>query len=249
MDFKIFIGVFITIFMAEFLDKTQLAVMAASASTKSPVSIFAGASAALVVSTLLAVLVGSVLQRFIPQQVVNGGAGVIFIIIGIFLIVNVFHTKAEATVKSAPSPTGLSGKIILQTAMIFEKNSLEKYRKMAEQAESSHLKALFNHLALEEQEHLKNIEKYTIEKKHSDWDVTDETVKEVPGLVLSTEDDMIINDAIEHEQHTFNFYSSLAQKALVPEIRDAFMHLAEEEKSHIAHLEEFRKDGKFYTHT
>ncbi len=247
MDFKIFLGAFITIFMAEFLDKTQLAVMAASASTKSPVSIFAGAASALVLSTILAVIFGSVIQKFIPQQYVNGSAGVIFIIIGVFLIVNIFHTKAEAKVESLPSKIGLSGKMIFNTAMAFEKNSLEKYQILAKQAESSHLKALFNHIAIEEQEHFNNIEKYVHENKHSYWDKTYDKLNKIPELVLSTKDDTIVNDAIEHEKHTYNFYNFLAQKALVPEIKNAFLRLAQEEMSHIVHLEEFKKSGDFFS--
>lgn len=246
MDYKIFLGAFITIFMAEFLDKTQLAVMAASASTKSPVSIFAGAASALVLSTILAVLVGSVIQKFIPQQYVNGGAGVIFIVIGIILIVNIIPKKAVAKVEKIPASVGLTGKMIFRAASAFEKSSLEKYRKMATQAESSHLKELFNHLALEEEEHLMNVEEYAVNIQHAQWDVADETLKEVPELNLTFEDDLIVDKAIEHEQQTFSFYSLLAQKASVPEIKNTFLRLAEEERSHIAHLKEFKKDGKFH---
>ena len=246
MDLKIFMGAFITIFMAEFLDKTQLAVMAASASTKSPVSIFAGAASALVVSTILAVLVGSVIQKVIPQQYVNGGAGILFIVIGIFLIATVFPKKAEAEVEVAPAGVGLTGKMILQSAMAFEKNSLEKYRVLAGQAKSSHLKALFNHLALEEQEHLSHLEQYSQKDNKSEWDISDDTFVTVPELTLSKEDDTIITEAIEHERHTFEFYRLLAEKALVPEIKKTFQRLADEEKSHLVHLEEFKRDGKFH---
>lgn len=246
MDIKIFIGAFVTIFMAEFLDKTQLAVMAASASTKSPFSIFAGAASALVVSTALAVLVGSLLQKYIPQQYVNGGAGIFFIIIGVLLVLSVFKGEAEAKIEPEPGKIGFSAKMIFQAALEFEKNALERYQAMAEQVTSSHLKALFQHLALEEQEHLNHIEKYAFNPSLAKDELFEEKVRNIPPLEISADDDRIIDEAIKHEQQTFSFYHTLAQKALIPAIKRSFQKLAEEEKSHIAHLEEFKQDGIFH---
>ena len=56
MNWKIFGTAFVTLFLAELGDKTQLAVITMTASTESKISIFLGASAALVVVTILGVL-------------------------------------------------------------------------------------------------------------------------------------------------------------------------------------------------
>jgi putative Ca2+/H+ antiporter (TMEM165/GDT1 family) len=58
MDWKIFGTAFLTLFLAELGDKTQLAVITMTASTESKISVFLGASLALIVVTALGVLIG-----------------------------------------------------------------------------------------------------------------------------------------------------------------------------------------------
>ena len=82
MDWKLFVGTFALIFLAELGDKTQLAALASSAGSRSPWSVFAGASAALVLSTLLAVLIGATLQRLCPVHYLKGGAAILFFVLG-----------------------------------------------------------------------------------------------------------------------------------------------------------------------
>ena len=87
MDVKLFFTVFGTIFLAELGDKTQLAVMALAAENKQGMLwIFLGAALALVLSSLLGVLVGGVITRFVPVHVIHYVAGGAFIIIGILMI-------------------------------------------------------------------------------------------------------------------------------------------------------------------
>ncbi|MCS7258923.1 MAG: TMEM165/GDT1 family protein [candidate division WOR-3 bacterium] len=87
MDYKILFTAFITLFLAELADKTQLTVLALSASSKNPLLVFLGASLALIVSTLLAVLLGSALQKILPVRILHIIAGVIFIVVGGLLLV------------------------------------------------------------------------------------------------------------------------------------------------------------------
>lgn len=86
MDWKIFGSAFITLLLAELGDKTQLAVITMTASTESKLSVFIGASLALVVVTALGVLIGGVLSAWIPtewlQRIVAGA----FIVIGVLML-------------------------------------------------------------------------------------------------------------------------------------------------------------------
>ncbi len=87
MDWKVLLLSFGTIFLAELGDKTQLAVLSFASSSRSPWLVFAGASAALLVSTLLAVLVGAGIKKFVPTQITHIIAGAIFVVLGVILII------------------------------------------------------------------------------------------------------------------------------------------------------------------
>lgn len=82
MDWKIIASTFAAVFLAEMGDKTQLATMALAAGT-SRWAVFAGAAAALTVTTAIAVLVGDVVARTIPAIWVRRGAGALFVVIGV----------------------------------------------------------------------------------------------------------------------------------------------------------------------
>ena len=87
MDIKMLLVTFIMIFLAELGDKTQVATLAFSLKSKSPVSVFIGASLALVISCLLAVCLGELLARFIPFNYLKTGSGIIFIVLGIWMLI------------------------------------------------------------------------------------------------------------------------------------------------------------------
>jgi putative Ca2+/H+ antiporter (TMEM165/GDT1 family) len=86
MDFKVMFTIFATIFLAELGDKTQLATLAFSAETKSRVSVFIGSAGALVLTSLLGVLLGAAISRLIPPNFLKMGAGTLFVILGIWMI-------------------------------------------------------------------------------------------------------------------------------------------------------------------
>lgn len=90
MDWKIFGTAFVTLFLAELGDKTQLAIVTLSAKTDSKVAVFAGASLALVVVSLLAVLFGGLLTQFIPTEWLSRIAAIAFIAIGILMLFGKF---------------------------------------------------------------------------------------------------------------------------------------------------------------
>lgn len=87
MDFKLFIITFVSIFLAELGDKTQLATVGFASAGKSPATVFLGAICALILSSLLGVIVGANLQKILPIKTVHIISGVLFIVIGSLLIV------------------------------------------------------------------------------------------------------------------------------------------------------------------
>jgi putative Ca2+/H+ antiporter (TMEM165/GDT1 family) len=86
VDLKILLTTFGMIFLAELGDKTQLATLAFSADSTSKVSVFIGSAAALVLTSLLGVLVGSAVSRLIPPQAIKIGAGLLFLILGAWMV-------------------------------------------------------------------------------------------------------------------------------------------------------------------
>jgi putative Ca2+/H+ antiporter (TMEM165/GDT1 family) len=90
MDWKIFGTAFVTLFLAELGDKTQLAVITMTADTGSKVSVFLGASSALVVVTLLGVLFGGIFAQYIPTEWLQRIVAVAFITIGVLILLGKF---------------------------------------------------------------------------------------------------------------------------------------------------------------
>ena len=79
--------IFGSVLLAELGDKTQLATMLyATDPSVRPWSVFIAASAGLVVSTLLAVVFGSTIARFVPTSTLKLIAGIAFVAIGIWTI-------------------------------------------------------------------------------------------------------------------------------------------------------------------
>ncbi len=86
MDLKVLFTTFGMVFLAELGDKTQLAAFCLSANCDSKLSVFLGSAAALVVSSALAVLCGGYLARFISPQYIKIGAGIFFILVGLWTL-------------------------------------------------------------------------------------------------------------------------------------------------------------------
>ncbi|MBA3352563.1 MAG: TMEM165/GDT1 family protein [Blastocatellia bacterium] len=86
MDWKIFGTAFVTLLLAELGDKTQLAIITMTAKSDSKVAVFLGASLALVLVTLLAVLFGGLLSQYIPTAWLQRIVAVAFIVIGVLML-------------------------------------------------------------------------------------------------------------------------------------------------------------------
>lgn len=87
MEWKSALVTFAIIFLAELGDKTQLMVMSMSAKSKSPLMVFMGACAALIASSLVAVLAGDHILRLIPLKLIRAGTGFAFLLIGGTLLI------------------------------------------------------------------------------------------------------------------------------------------------------------------
>ena len=88
--FKVALTTFATVFLAELGDKTQLATMLLVAQDKSPLAVFLGSASALVVSSLVGVLAGGLIAKYIPEIWVRIAAGSGFIILGVLLLLGRF---------------------------------------------------------------------------------------------------------------------------------------------------------------
>lgn len=86
LDFTIVLSAFATIFLAEFGDKTQLAVVTMAASSGRPWSVFLGAAFALAAVTALGAAAGQAAARWIPPDLLPRLAGTLFIVVGIWMI-------------------------------------------------------------------------------------------------------------------------------------------------------------------
>ena len=86
MEWKVFGTAFLTLFLAELGDKTQLAVITMSAKAESKLAVFAGASLALILVTLLGVAFGGLLTQFVPVDWLQRIVAVAFIAIGVLML-------------------------------------------------------------------------------------------------------------------------------------------------------------------
>ncbi len=88
---KIFVTTFITIFLAEIGDKTQLTTLLMTAESHAPWIVFAGAGSALVLTSLLGVLLGQWLASRISPRTLERAAGSSLLLISALLIWEVLH--------------------------------------------------------------------------------------------------------------------------------------------------------------
>ena len=77
---------FVTVFLAEMGDKTQLTTITLSSSTNKPVAVFLGSSLALILATLLGALAGGSIANLIPDFILKLLSGVVFLILGLNLL-------------------------------------------------------------------------------------------------------------------------------------------------------------------
>ncbi|QEY31765.1 UPF0016 domain-containing protein [Synechococcus sp. RSCCF101] len=99
MQLPLIASTFITVFLAELGDKTQLATVALSSTTHAPVAVFIGSSTALVLASLLGAAAGGSLAAMLPGHWLQLAAAIGFLIIG----GNLLLRPAEG--EASPLPT------------------------------------------------------------------------------------------------------------------------------------------------
>ena len=88
MEYKVLFTVFWVVFLAELGDKTQLATMLFAADKEvSKLTVFIGASLALIIASGIGVLAGSVISEYISEKHLQYIAGIGFITIGFWTLI------------------------------------------------------------------------------------------------------------------------------------------------------------------
>lgn len=88
MDWNLLGLSFITVFLSELGDKSQLAAIALSGSSKSPRAVFFGTAGALLLTSLLGVLAGAGAAQLLPVRLVKAIAAVGFAVLAVRLLWN-----------------------------------------------------------------------------------------------------------------------------------------------------------------
>ena len=89
MDPKLFATVFATVFIAELGDKTQLATLLYASDAEHPrLTVFVASAAALVLTSAIAVLAGSLVAEYINPKIVRWIAGFGFIAVGAWVLLS-----------------------------------------------------------------------------------------------------------------------------------------------------------------
>ncbi len=92
---KAFLAIFLSVFLAELGDKTQLTtVLFAADDRASKIIVFFGAALALIVATAIAVLMGAAVERYLNALPLKLIAGAGFIVIGGGLVAEHFMKAA-----------------------------------------------------------------------------------------------------------------------------------------------------------
>jgi len=81
-----FLSTFVTIFLAELGDKTQMATLLLSAQSQAPFVVFLGAGLALVATSLIGVLLGQWISKRVSEETLDICAGILLLLITIGLV-------------------------------------------------------------------------------------------------------------------------------------------------------------------
>jgi putative Ca2+/H+ antiporter (TMEM165/GDT1 family) len=86
MDWQLFGLSFITVFLAEIGDKSQLAAIALGGSSQSPRAVFFGSITALILASFIGVIAGGGIAQFLPEKVLKAIAAIGFAFMALKLL-------------------------------------------------------------------------------------------------------------------------------------------------------------------
>lgn len=233
MDFKLIVSTFVLIFLAELGDKTQFAAMAASAGCNKPMSVLLGASLALVLSTVLAVVVGSLIGSHIPVRYIKVAAGALFIVFGLLYLKEAFMPeKAEAEQPAAS--IGFWGDSVIKAALVFEQQELKMLQSTSHTIQRQSYRVVINKLILEEEEHLRNLSEF----ETAPAPLTEEEKIQFSPLVEefpccdNDSDSILLQDLYNREMAMADFYHIMAEKSKIAAVKQSLYNLYQEELVH-----------------
>ena len=93
MILSLLLSTFLTIFIAELGDKTQLATLTMSGTSNKPLAVFLGSSTALVFASLIGALTGGSISNYVPEIILKIIASITFFILGIRLFINSLNSN------------------------------------------------------------------------------------------------------------------------------------------------------------
>ncbi|MFZ9738935.1 MAG: TMEM165/GDT1 family protein [Prochlorotrichaceae cyanobacterium] len=96
MDWKLLALSFVTVFISELGDKSQIAAVALGGTSRFPVSVFLGTSAALILTSFLGVILGQGTAELLPSSWIKLAAALGFTILGVRLLLDSRPEEAEA---------------------------------------------------------------------------------------------------------------------------------------------------------
>ena len=85
-ELKLFFTTFVTIFIAEIGDKTQVTTLLMSAESQAPVTVFLGAGSALILTTSLGIGLGRLLSNRVSTEVLETATGALLMVISVLLL-------------------------------------------------------------------------------------------------------------------------------------------------------------------
>jgi len=89
LNLKTIFLIFITVFLAELGDKTNITTFLFSTHPEiSRVSIFISATLAFMVASILSIAAGTLLGNTIPHRIINFITGIVFVLIGVVLLIS-----------------------------------------------------------------------------------------------------------------------------------------------------------------
>ena len=88
MDWKVFLATLSAIFFAEIADKTQLVGITPASETVKPLSVFLGSIAGYALVTLISVIAGTMLAKYIRPEILRYTGATAFVVIGMLMLFN-----------------------------------------------------------------------------------------------------------------------------------------------------------------
>jgi putative Ca2+/H+ antiporter (TMEM165/GDT1 family) len=86
MNWQLFGLTFLTVFLAEIGDKSQLAAIALSGASSSPRAVILGSVSALILTSLLGVIIGASMSQFLPERLLKAMVAIGMMLIALKLL-------------------------------------------------------------------------------------------------------------------------------------------------------------------